>query len=80
MSLTRPLRREDGRLDPGRSAVELERQVRAYQPWPGSFVETGVGRLIVHAAQATAGAPADQPGRPEADGEGLARPRTARCA
>ena len=38
--LTRPLRREDGRLDPARSAVELERQVRAYQPWPGTFVET----------------------------------------
>ena len=31
-TLTRPLRREDGRLDPTRSAVELERQVRAFQP------------------------------------------------
>lgn len=71
-SLTRPLRREDGRLDPGRGAVELERHVRAYQPWPGSFIETGVGRLIVHSAQATAGEPADKPGRLEADGEGLA--------
>ena len=28
---------------------ELERQVRAYQPWPGSFVETALGRLIVWA-------------------------------
>jgi methionyl-tRNA formyltransferase len=46
-TLTRPLRREDGRLDPGRSAAELERQVRAYQPWPGSFIETGKDRLIV---------------------------------
>ena len=41
--MTRPLRREDGRLDPRRPAVELERQVRAYQPWPGSFVETEAG-------------------------------------
>jgi methionyl-tRNA formyltransferase len=49
-TLTRPLRREDGRLDPTRSAVDLERQVRAFQPWPGSFVETPVGRLIVWAA------------------------------
>lgn len=46
-TLTKPLRREDGRLDVSRSATELERQVRAYQPWPGSFVDTTVGRLIV---------------------------------
>jgi len=50
-TVTRPLRREDGRLDPARSAVELERQVRAYQPWPGSFLDTVRGRLTVwHAA------------------------------
>ncbi len=50
VTMTRPLRREDGRLDPGRSAVELERQVRAYQPWPGSFIQsikTRDQRLIV---------------------------------
>jgi len=50
-SQTRPLRREDGRLDPHRPVVELERQVRAYQPWPGSFVETDAGRLIVWRAE-----------------------------
>jgi methionyl-tRNA formyltransferase len=49
-TLTRPLRREDGRLDPRRSAIELERQVRAYQPWPGSFVDTPVGRIVVWSA------------------------------
>ncbi len=31
------LKKEDGRLDFGRPARELERQVRAYTPWPGSF-------------------------------------------
>lgn len=46
-TLTRPLRRADGQLDPRRSAVELERQVRAHQPWPGSFIETAAGRLVV---------------------------------
>lgn len=46
-TLTRPLRREDGRLDPAKPAAELERQVRAHQPWPGSFVDTVGGRLIV---------------------------------
>jgi methionyl-tRNA formyltransferase len=46
-TLTRPLRRDDGRLDPALPASLLERQVRAFQPWPGSFVETAAGRLIV---------------------------------
>ena len=50
-TVTRPLRREDGRLDVRRPAAELERQVRAYQPWPGSFVETDLGRLIVWRAE-----------------------------
>jgi len=47
VSLTRPLRREDGRLDPTKDAAQLERQVRAYQPWPGSFLEASGLRLIV---------------------------------
>ncbi|RKY16241.1 MAG: methionyl-tRNA formyltransferase [Planctomycetota bacterium] len=46
-TLTRPLRREDGRLDPERPALELERQVRAYQPWPGSFLEIDGARVKV---------------------------------
>jgi methionyl-tRNA formyltransferase len=72
ITLTRPLRREDGRLDLSRPAPELERQVRAYQPWPGSFVETGEGRLIVHAAEAAPSEPSDRPGRLVQDGDGLA--------
>ena len=53
-SLTRRLTREDGRLDPERPALELERQVRAYQPWPGSFVDTVVGRIAVWSSSAEA--------------------------
>ena len=49
-TLTRMLQREDGRLDPTRSAAELERQVRAFQPWPGSFLEHEGVRLKVWAA------------------------------
>ena len=56
-TLTRPLRREDGRLDPARPAVDLERQIRAYQPWPGSFVDTPAGRLIVWRAEAAVDGP-----------------------
>jgi methionyl-tRNA formyltransferase len=62
-TMTRPLRREDGRLDPARPAVELEREVRALQPWPGAFVETAVGRLLVRAASvAPDPGPAASPG------------------
>jgi methionyl-tRNA formyltransferase len=56
-TLTRPLRREHGRLDPRRPGAELERQVRAYQPWPGSFVDTVVGRLVVWSALVEPGGP-----------------------
>jgi len=62
VTLTRPLRREDGRLDPERPAVELERQVRAYQPWPGSYIEsdkTVGGRLIVWQAHVAPAEPGD---------------------
>ncbi|HYC07351.1 MAG TPA: methionyl-tRNA formyltransferase [Candidatus Binatia bacterium] len=75
---TTPLRREDGRLDPGRPAVELERLIRALQPWPGTFVETPLGRLAVLSASAEAdtrgeGDAADAPvGRIVARGDGLA--------
>ena len=57
-TLTRPLRRGDGRLDPARPAGELERQVRAYQPWPGSYVDTPFGRLVVWSAVADGDGPA----------------------
>jgi len=34
-----PLRKADGWLDWSRPAVVLDRQVRAYTPWPGAFTE-----------------------------------------
>jgi methionyl-tRNA formyltransferase len=71
VTLSRPLRREDGRLDPDRPAVELERQVRAYLGWPGSFVETTAGRLAVLRAVVGSGAPAAR-GQLVASGSGLA--------
>jgi methionyl-tRNA formyltransferase len=60
--LTRPLRREDGRLDPMRPAVSLERAVRAYQPWPGTFLEIGGERLVVKAATVAPSGDGDVPG------------------
>jgi methionyl-tRNA formyltransferase len=77
-TLTRPLRREDGRLDPSRPAALLERQVRAFQPWPGSFLETSAGRLVVwrasvvDAGEGTSEGTAGRPGELVALGRGLA--------
>lgn len=73
VTLTRPLRREDALLDPMRPAVELERQVRAYQPWPGSYVVTPEGRLIIWKASVAPSEPGDEAGRLVAVGrDGLA--------
>ncbi len=72
VTLTRPLQREHGRLDPTRTAVELERYVRAHLPWPGSFVDTAGGRLIVHEAAVAPPEPGDRPGLLVASGDGLA--------
>ena len=72
VTTTRPLRRDNGRLDPAVPAAELERQVRAYQPWPGSWLETPVGRIVVWRAEATDG-DGGTPGSVVADdGDGLA--------
>lgn len=49
-TLTRPLRRADGQLDGRTPAVQLERRVRAFDPWPGTFIETARGRFAVHRA------------------------------
>jgi methionyl-tRNA formyltransferase len=54
------LAREDGRLDWARSAAELGRQVRAFDPWPGAWFEHGGERIKVLAAkpvQGVTGAP-----------------------
>jgi methionyl-tRNA formyltransferase len=71
-TLTRPLRREDGRLDLRGVALQLERQVRAYQPWPGSFIETSAGRLVVWRAAVCPSEPGDEPERLVTHGSGLA--------
>jgi methionyl-tRNA formyltransferase len=62
VELTRPLRREDGRLDPSQPAAALERRVRAYLPWPGTFLEVDGERLVVAAASVAPSEPADTPG------------------
>ncbi len=48
------LRREEARLDWQRDAKALERQVRAFFPWPGAYFEVGGERIKVLAAEVTA--------------------------
>ena len=45
------LRREEGALDWRRPALELERTVRAFDPWPGTWFEQGPDRIRVLAAE-----------------------------
>ena len=71
-TLTRPLRREDGRLDPAFPAVDLERRIRAHLPWPGSFIETAEGRLVVLSARIAPSETDDRPGTIVPDERGLA--------
>jgi len=46
------LEREDGKLTFNRPADELSRKVRAYHPWPGTFIFWKDQRLIIHQAHA----------------------------
>lgn len=44
------LKKEDGRLDFTSDVNELERRVRAFNPWPGAFMDFNGGLLKVHRA------------------------------
>ncbi len=46
------LTKGDGALDLERSAQYLARQVRAFEPWPGSYLEWGGLRLVIRRAHA----------------------------
>jgi methionyl-tRNA formyltransferase len=56
------LSRAEGRLDWRRPAPELERQVRAFDPWPGAFFEIRDEQIRVLAATVLPGAPENPPG------------------
>jgi methionyl-tRNA formyltransferase len=55
------LKKADGRLDVRREAEWLARQVRAYEPWPGSFLDLQQGRLLVRRAHSV---PSEGGGQP----------------
>jgi len=61
-TLSRLFTKEDGALDWSRPAVELERQVRALNPWPRAYTFANGKRLLVLLAHATGDAGAGTPG------------------
>jgi len=61
-----------GRVDWKLPAAVIERQVRAYQPWPGSFTFFGGRQLKILEAVVLPGLPVDVPGRVMAPLPGVA--------
>jgi methionyl-tRNA formyltransferase len=49
------LKKEDGQLDFTRPAEELERRIRAFNPWPGAFMDFDGTLLKVHRAHVEEG-------------------------
>lgn len=60
---TRPMVKDDGWVDWRRSAVEIERQVRAMWPWPRAWTTLADGsRVQIHASQVIPRDSSDEPG------------------
>ncbi len=55
MTYAAKLTRGDGRIDWSKSAVEIERQVRALQPWPGCYFVLGKEQIKLLAAEVVSG-------------------------
>ncbi len=74
------LTRADGRIDWARPAAAIARQIRALNPWPGTFTDLAGATLKILAARAEAGTPPAAPGTVLDDrlaiacGEGVLRP------
>ena len=59
---TRLLKREDGRADWTSTAIELDRKLRAFTPWPGLYTSWGGKTLKIIAAHAVDSFDAGTPG------------------
>lgn len=47
---TKLIKKSDGQIDWSRTAQEVQRQIRAYQGWPGSFTKLFDVRITIHEA------------------------------
>ncbi len=46
----RTIRKEEGKIDWQKSALDIERHIRAFNPWPGSFTTFNGAQLKIHKA------------------------------
>lgn len=66
------LKKEDGRIDWSLSAIEIERRVRAFRPWPGAYTTFRAhGFHVWSAAVGSPATPAADPGTLLAEGHRL---------
>ncbi|MFA6492562.1 MAG: peptide deformylase [Patescibacteria group bacterium] len=54
-TLTKKFQKADGEIDWNKQPDQIERQIRAFYPWPGSYTFIGDQRLIIHKAHITDG-------------------------
>jgi methionyl-tRNA formyltransferase len=57
-----PLKKEDGQIDWKKEAKEIDRQIRAFNPWPGAFTKLGDQLLKIYKGEIREGAPAGKAG------------------
>jgi methionyl-tRNA formyltransferase len=70
-TFTRPLTREHGRIDWGMTALEIERRLRAFAPWPGLHTFLDGERIKLLDLDVAGDAdPGKEPGAIWSDGEG----------
>src|SRR5687767_2053346 len=56
------LKKEDGLIDWSRSAIEIDRAVRGFQPWPNAYTSLNSRGLTVFRAEAVSSVPGAGPG------------------
>ena len=57
-----PLKKEDGHIHWEKEAGEIDRQIRAFNPWPGAFTKWGDRFLKVFGGEVRTRAPSGRPG------------------
>jgi methionyl-tRNA formyltransferase len=70
-SLAPLLKKEDGRIDFGRTAEDIHNRLRGFQPWPGTYTRFRGKHLEITNAQAVAGIPSGRAGTLTLQGERL---------
>jgi methionyl-tRNA formyltransferase len=65
------LTREDGRVDPARTAQSIYDRWRGFQPWPGAWTTVRGKKLTLHRLSVAANAPGGEPGKFRVEGDRL---------